>query len=185
MQTTVSIYRTDPQQVAEFGRPAFQGMNFRGILCGPLISYTRQLAENSGITNPEIVCGTLYEPADNKRHVLAGRSFTVLADFPDTSAGERAANYYMSIVPGAGVLEVTRDGLVVIAANADKGVDVGFTKRLTCCCCGAATIGRQWHNRDAGFGICMSCIESSYRDYTPERIRDLHGDRGVHYGLEE
>lgn len=184
MQTNVSIYRTDPQQVAEFGRPAFQGMNFRGIGGAMLASYTLQLANNSGIIEPEIVWGTVYEKEDYKRFVLAGRAFNVLAEFPETPGGERAANHYMSVTPGAGVLAVV-NGLVVIASNEDKGADVGFVKSMLCCCCGGHTKGRQWHNRDAGFTVCMNCIDSSYRDYTPESIRDLHGDRGVHYGLEE
>ena len=28
---------------------------------------------------------------------------------------------------------------------------------LTCCCCGNSTLGRQWWNRDTGYGLCARC----------------------------
>ena len=55
-------------------------------------------------------------------------------------------------------------------------------RRLICSCCGAATRGRQWHNRDTGYGLCNRCI-----DYVATRTEDMdrsHGVLGVHYGLE-
>jgi hypothetical protein len=30
---------------------------------------------------------------------------------------------------------------------------------LRCCCCGGGTRGRQWWNRDTGFGLCDDCID--------------------------
>jgi len=53
--------------------------------------------------------------------------------------------------------------------------------RLTCCCCGAATRGRQWWNRDTGFGLCPECIALCSQRETPESFQRLYGDEGVHY----
>ena len=50
-----------------------------------------------------------------------GRRFVVLADFPDTDAGEQLANDYMTEYPGAAVLCV-QAGRVSLAEVADKGV---------------------------------------------------------------
>lgn len=32
-------------------------------------------------------------------------------------------------------------------------------KWLECCCCGQALQGRDWWNRDAGYGLCDDCVE--------------------------
>lgn len=55
------------------------------------------------------------------------------------------------------------------------------TRRLVCCCCGASTRGRQWWNRDTGYGICDGCAESQARTTGPETMRSCYGERGVHY----
>lgn len=57
--------------------------------------------------------------------------------------------------------------------------------RLTCCCCGNRTKGRQWHNRDTGYGLCMNCIERCQRGETAESFRSCYGDKGIHYAIEE
>src|SRR6185503_3800288 len=31
-------------------------------------------------------------------------------------------------------------------------------KRLICSCCGESCIGRQWWNRDTGYGLCDRCV---------------------------
>ena len=57
-------------------------------------------------------------------------------------------------------------------------------KRLTCACCGASAIGRQWWNRDTGFGLCAPCaawMES--RGESPDEMQRGYGVRGVHYAL--
>lgn len=58
-----------------------------------------------------------------RRYTLAGRSFAILAEFPDDAAGTVAANQYMAAHPGVGVLAVD-DGRVILASNSDKGVVV-------------------------------------------------------------
>ncbi|MFC4620818.1 hypothetical protein ACFO3A_01115 [Comamonas nitrativorans] len=55
-----------------------------------------------------------------KRHILMGRSFIVVAEFPDTDEGTRAANAHMEANPGVGVLAVTC-GRIVLADKKDKG----------------------------------------------------------------
>lgn len=55
--------------------------------------------------------------------------------------------------------------------------------RLRCCCCGETTRGRQWWNRDTGWGLCSKCIDYCARGETPETMKDLYGVRGVHYDV--
>jgi hypothetical protein len=54
---------------------------------------------------------------------------------------------------------------------------------LTCCCCGSETRGRQWWNRDTGYGLCPACIPLCSRCATPEDMGSLYGVRGVHYDI--
>jgi len=59
-------------------------------------------------------------------------------------------------------------------------------KELGCCCCGNATRGRQWWNRDTGYGICFDCIVWIRKDGMSEaEIRDNYGMEGVHWGVAE
>lgn len=55
--------------------------------------------------------------------------------------------------------------------------------RMMCPCCGEVTRGRQWHNRDIGYGLCVSCIDLCHRNETPERFQSLYGVRGVHFDI--
>jgi len=53
---------------------------------------------------------------------------------------------------------------------------------LTCSCCGSSTKGRQWHNRDAGYGICPKCADWLALDReSPESMRLNYGVFGYHY----
>lgn len=65
-------------------------------------------------------------------------------------------------------------------------------RNLTCCCCGNSTRGRQWWNRDTGYGLCEPCADKIATDrpfgrepISAEEMRDLYGVRGVHYCVEE
>ena len=65
-------------------------------------------------------------------------------------------------------------------------------RRLVCCCCGAETRGRQWHNRDTGFGLCPRCADwiSTRRPFGGEpcseaEMERLYGRRGEHYDVRE
>jgi hypothetical protein len=56
---------------------------------------------------------------------------------------------------------------------------------LVCCCCGDRTLGRQWWNRDTGFGLCQRCADwIPTRGTTEEEMQQLYGTQGVHYALE-
>ena len=55
---------------------------------------------------------------------------------------------------------------------------------LTCSCCGKAAKGRQWWNRDRGYGLCKGCIEFASKDLTKEERISYYGYNGVHYNLE-
>jgi len=61
----------------------------------------------------------------------------------------------------------------------------GKVKRLTCCCCGETTTGRQWFNRDTGYGLCKKCINFCARGETNEAFRECYGIRGIHFDLPE
>ena len=57
-------------------------------------------------------------------------------------------------------------------------------RNLVCCCCGTMTRGRQWWNRDKGFGLCEDCgVNLPEKGVPPEEMRDLYGVAGVHYCL--
>jgi len=57
--------------------------------------------------------------------------------------------------------------------------------RLTCCVCGSRCQGRQWWNRDAGYGLCGPCahwLTAVHRTPAAEMV-DLYGHDGRHYFL--
>lgn len=65
--------------------------------------------------------------------------------------------------------------------TADK---LGPTESLECCCCGGGTRGRQWHNRDTGYGMCVACIKYvKDRGMSDEEILSNYGHKGVHYDV--
>ncbi len=59
-------------------------------------------------------------------------------------------------------------------------------QRLSCCCCGEYTRGRQWWNRDTGFGLCPECAEwiKTKGCYSDEEFKSIYGIDGVHYNVE-
>jgi hypothetical protein len=56
-------------------------------------------------------------------------------------------------------------------------------RSLLCSCCGAVTSGRQWHNRDIGYGLCVACIPRCSRGETLAQFERLYGVRGIHFDL--
>ena len=56
-------------------------------------------------------------------------------------------------------------------------------KTLICCCCGQFTKGRQWYNRDKGYGVCPKCIKS-FHNIPPDEIKDNYGIKGFHYDIQ-
>lgn len=58
-------------------------------------------------------------------------------------------------------------------------------RRLTCCCCGESCTGRQWYNRDTGYGICVSCANEWEKNprVGPDELKRSCGVRGVHFDI--
>jgi len=60
----------------------------------------------------------------------------------------------------------------------------GELKRLYCCCCGSATQGRQWWNRDDGYGLCDSCITPCHVAHLDKgQVSNCYGIRGIHWDV--
>ena len=65
-------------------------------------------------------------------------------------------------------------------------------QQLICCCCGNWLTGRQWHNRDKGFGICTRCVTKELekvnlnpnRDQLRKEFHSNYGYCDIHWGLD-
>lgn len=57
-------------------------------------------------------------------------------------------------------------------------------ERLSCACCGAYARGRQWHNRDTGYGVCSRCFRESFARDGREEAERLYGRAGEHHSLD-
>jgi hypothetical protein len=56
--------------------------------------------------------------------------------------------------------------------------------RLICCCCGSPTRGRQWWNRDKGYGLCDNCIDANGVANVPAgQEASSFGVRGFHWDI--
>lgn len=57
-------------------------------------------------------------------------------------------------------------------------------KSLICCCCGRGTRGKQWWNRDTGFGLCDDCIDYvGASNIDPGQKHSYYGIRGIHWDI--
>ena len=56
---------------------------------------------------------------------------------------------------------------------------------LTCSCCDQPTKGRQWWNRDKGYGLCGDCAVKIAEKEDAETMKSYYGEAGVHYLLPE
>lgn len=54
-------------------------------------------------------------------------------------------------------------------------------KALTCACCGNRCVGKQWWNRDHGYGLCPKCVPFILDRETPEELRRSYGNPGDHF----
>ena len=55
---------------------------------------------------------------------------------------------------------------------------------LDCACCGGvAPAYKQWHNRDAGYGVCKSCFDEQVNRYGVDYAVDLYGHENIHHSL--
>jgi hypothetical protein len=58
-------------------------------------------------------------------------------------------------------------------------------KNMSCACCGTYTTGRQWGNRDDGYGLCNGCIDdcvTNPNDWLEAGC--AYGIPGVHYDID-
>ena len=84
--------------------------------------------------------------------------------------------------PGTPANDARRAVLNRQLAEADRGLPV---RRLLCAVCGAATRGRQWHNRDTGHGVCPPCVPWMLaRGISADELVNNYGVAGIHYGAE-
>lgn len=58
-------------------------------------------------------------------------------------------------------------------------------KTLICCCCGELTPGRQWWNRDTGYGHCNACTERYDMNTKLGETNECFGRKGYHYYINE
>ncbi len=58
-------------------------------------------------------------------------------------------------------------------------------RSLICAVCGARTRGRQWHNRDTGYGLCADSARwlKVDRGMSAEEMRECYGNEGEHYNV--
>ncbi len=57
-------------------------------------------------------------------------------------------------------------------------------KVLDCCVCASRTKGRQWWNRDNGFGLCKKCADRISQKEDTETMKSWYGEKGYHYDIE-
>ena len=65
---------------------------------------------------------------------------------------------------------------------ADKSVCM---ERLVCCTCGGTAMGKQWWNRDTGYGLCSECAKWLSTRTTVEDMEQCYGRPGEHYLIKE
>lgn len=58
-------------------------------------------------------------------------------------------------------------------------IQIPRPSRLICACCGSTAIGRQWWNRDNGYGYCGECKASD----DEAELRSMYGVRGYHFSI--
>ena len=60
------------------------------------------------------------------------------------------------------------------------------TEKLICTCCGSYTRGRQWWNRDTGYGLCPDCVDFCKKGVSSaEEFELTYGKENVNYFTNE
>jgi hypothetical protein len=54
-------------------------------------------------------------------------------------------------------------------------------RNLICSCCDGPAVGRQWHLRDTGYGLCDRCAKIIVKKETAMDMRVKYGFKRVHY----
>jgi hypothetical protein len=53
---------------------------------------------------------------------------------------------------------------------------------LICACCYGYTRGRQWYNRDTGYGLCPNCVDwLKGKNYPAASLKSDYGIENYHY----
>ena len=73
----------------------------------------------------------------------------------------------------------------VFAADLAMPDDKRPVRNLSCCCCGERTRGRQWYNRDWGYGLCPKCVDYCASRMSQQEFTKCYGVRGVHFDVRE
>lgn len=176
--------------------------NYFGLLeLEAALSYATRIAEGRGDTKnlPMRYTGPSYEVVmPEVLQVRNPNALQVQAKICDVGSAEEQtlAGYIfetMVVATDEGALsryegkDVRLVRLAPQASGADESEFLLMVRqpvvRLLCSCCGAVTRGRQWRNRDTGFGLCVSCIDFCHRKTTPEEFQSRYGVRGVHYDV--
>lgn len=93
-----------------------------------------------------------------------------------TQAGKKA-----DALAAAGVYGYVIGSYPFFVAIPEQKPEIG----LTCSCCGGPARGRQWWNRDAGYGLCPKCAEWIATREPASEIRSSYGVAGYHYFTKE
>ena len=62
-----------------------------------------------------------------------------------------------------------------MSLQVDRG-GASVSEHMCCSCCGADTIGRQWSNRDTGYGVCVVCADCQDN---AARFEEPHPEEGL------
>lgn len=95
---------------------------------------------------------------------------------------------FVSMLPVAVSLgeRVTEDARRDFALHETIEIPEDPIRGKICSCCGARTRGRHWHNRDAGYGLCVTCADriNARGKMDAEEMLSCYGRRGYHYDVE-
>jgi hypothetical protein len=86
--------------------------------------------------------------------------------FHETSAAEHVATKFVETIRAAAESPATDP-----------------PRSLECSCCGERTVGRQWYNRDTGYGLCPPCSERLWNKLPAVEMLSNYGVPGVHYAI--
>lgn len=94
--------------------------------------------------------------------------------------------YKLTGVDNKHALTTTTTGRSIMESELYNPIEKKPIKSLTCNCCGGLARGRQWYNRDTGYGTCQSCIEriEASNQMSPKEIESCYGIKGVHHSIE-
>lgn len=187
---------------ASFFNTNIKSENYFGLLeLEAALSYATKIAEARGDTKnlPMQYTGPMFEvlmpEVVTVRNPLALQAKAKICGFgtaPEQAlAGYKIETTIVETEEGALALYEGKDVRLVRGAEvfgAPGKVEFAVmvrqpVQRMLCPCCGGVTRGRQWHNRDIGYGLCVSCIDFCHRNETPERFQSLYGVRGVHFDI--